>query len=402
LRVVHVDHGLQPASAAWAEHCRAVCEALGVPCLVERIAVRRTRGDSTESAARRIRYAVLAGHVGPREVLLTAHHRDDQAETVLLQLLRGAGPHGLAAMPSVAPFGAGRHARPLLAFRRQALAAYARREGLRWIEDTSNVDLGIARNFIRHRVLPLLEAHRPGAVEALARAAANAAEAAALLDGIAETDLASCESGPALKVSGLNALPLPRRRNLLRYWIRRRGFRAPPSAILEQVLDQSGRETRSGLAAVRWPGGEVRRYRGEITVHVPEAAPDPRLDLPWVPPAPLDIPGIGRLRAAAATGEGLSQARLAGKALRVRLRRGGESCRLPGKAHRHKLKKLLQERGLPPWERRRLPLIYAGEELAAVGDLWVCEPYAARPGEPGWRLVLERFASELSQELLTK
>lgn len=398
MRAVHVDHGLQPASAAWAEHCRAVCAALGVPCLVERLVVRRARGESTESAARRMRYAALARHLGPGEVLLSAHHRDDQAETVLLQLLRGAGPHGLAAMPSVAFFGAGRHARPLLAFRRRALAAYAQQEGLRWIEDASNVDLGIARNFIRHRVLPLLEAHRPGVVEALARVAANAAEAAALLDGIAETDLALCESGPALKVARLNALPLPRRRNLLRYWVRRRGFRAPPAAILEQMLDQFGRETRSGLAVIRWPGGEVRRCRGEITVHAPEPAPpDPRLDLPWVPTAPLDIPGIGRLRAVAVSGEGLSQARLANKALRVRLRRGGEACLLPGRVHRHKLKKLLQQRGLSPWERRRLPLVYADEELAAVGDLWVCEPYAARPGEPGWRLVLERFVSDLPE-----
>lgn len=387
---MHVNHGLQPDSAAWEEHCRRVCAALDVACAIERIEVVRARAEGLESAARRARYAALARHVGAGEVLLTAHHRDDQAETLLLQLLRGTGVHGLRAMPSAAPFGAGRHLRPLLGYRRRELEVYARRHGLKWIEDTSNLDLALARNFLRHRVLPLLESRWPGAVPALARAADHAAEAAAMLDEIAAADLASCRhaEGEGLALGRFNALAEPRRRNLLRYWLRERGLKPPPATILEQILAQCARTTRSGLAFVRWPGGELRRYRDVLSAQTPQPPPDPRLVLPWAPPAPLAIPGVGRLIVEPVTGRGLSPARIAGKQLAVRLRRGGETCRLRG--HRHKLKKLLQDAGVPPWERARLPLVYADGELAAIGDRWVCDGFAAETGERGWRLVLEK------------
>ncbi len=390
LRAVHVDHRLQPASAAWAEHCRRVCMALDVACTIERVEVALARAEGLESAARRARYAALARHVGPGEILLTAHHRDDQAETLLLQLLRGAGVHGLRAMPAAAPFGAGRHLRPLLGYRRRALEDYAQRQGLQWIEDASNFDIGLSRNFIRHRVLPLLERRWPNAVPALARAADHAAEAAALLDQLAAEDLSGCASGEqGLALSLLNALAEPRRRNLLRYWLRARGLKPPTAVVLEQILAQCARVTRSGLAIVRWPGGELRRYRDVLTARAPEPEPDPWLELTWTPPAPLAIPGVGRLIVETTTGGGISPARVAGRRLRVRLRRGGETCRLRG--HRHKLKKLLQEARVPPWERARLPLVYADEELVAIGDRWVCDGFVAEAGEMGWRLVLEKL-----------
>jgi tRNA(Ile)-lysidine synthase len=401
LRAVHVDHALQPASADWAEHCRRVCAALSVPCQVERLTVVAAPGEGLESAARRARYGALARHLASGEILLTAHHRDDQAETVLLQLLRGAGVHGLRAMPAVSPFGAGWHWRPLLAWRRRALEDYARRHGLEWIEDASNLDTAHARNFLRQRVLPLIETRWPAASDVIARSAEHAAEAAMLLDQLAREDLVRCrqeEGGGAqqsLSVGCLRALEPARQRNLLRFWIRASGLKPPPAAILDEILAQGMRAaTRSGSAVVHWPGGEVRRYRDRLSVHVatrPLAAPSPStaagLELLWEPPAPLVIPGVGRLRAEPVTGEGLARARLEGRRLRVRFRRGGETCRLGG--HRRRLKKLLQEAGIPPWERARLPLVYAGEELVAVGDRWICDGYAALEGEPGWRLVIE-------------
>ncbi len=402
LRAVHVDHGLQPTSAAWAQHCRRVCAALEIPCHVERLtlAADAEPGEGLEAAARRARYAVFARHLGPGEILLTAHHRDDQAETVLLQLLRGAGVHGLRGMPADSPFGAGRHWRPLLAWRRRALEDYARRHALEWIEDRSNLDVAYARNFLRHRVLPLIETRWPAAAEVIARAAGHAAEAAALLDRMAAEDLARCrheggeeEGGEAgeLAVACLRALEPGRQRNLLRFWIRAHGLEVPPAAILDQIMAQCLRAaTRSGLARVHWPGGEVRRHRNRLSVHAsaPIPPPDPGLELPWEPPSTLEIPGVGRLRVEPMTGAGLARERLAGRRLAVRLRRGGETCRLGG--HRRRLKKLLQEAGIPPWERARLPLVYADEELIAVGDRWICDGFAAGAGEPGWRLVFEK------------
>ena len=395
VEAVHIDHGLQPASGDWAGHCRRVCETLAVACAIERIEVRGVREEGLESAARRARYAALARHIGPGDVLLTAHHQDDQAETVLLQLLRGAGLAGLAAMPPIAAFAAGRHARPLLGFTRSALATYARQERLSWIEDTSNRDTRLARNFLRHRLLPLIAERWPTAPRQLARTARHAAEAAALLEELAAADLADCgtNAGEALAIDRLMRYSPARQRNLIRHWLRTRGFRPPTAMHLERILAHAHRPPRTRHAAVGWPGVQVRRYRDALFVLPAAPAPDRRLELPWDPPQPLEIAGTGwRLHAVATTGAGLSQERLRRARVVVGLRRGGERCRLPGRAHRHTLKKLLQDAGVPPWERERLPLIYADDELAAVGDRWICEPFCARTDEPGWVPVLERAA----------
>ncbi len=391
LHALHVDHGLHVHSADWAKQAQQTCERLSVPCTVERVQVTQAGGHGVEAAARRARYAALARHVGPGEVLLTAHQADDQAETVLLQLLRGAGVHGLAAMPAIMPFHAGRLARPLLDFTRVQLAAYAAQENLPWIEDTSNSDLRFSRNYLRHRVFPLLEAHWPGAARRMTRSAGVAAEAVELLDELAQSDWNGCHGTEpdALSVSALRRLPVPRCRNLLRYWLRRRGFQAPSAMHLDQVLAQVMRDPRSNQATIRWPGIEVCRYRDELTARVPRGDADAAWSMAWRLTEPLEIPGVGRLRAEPARGDGLSRERIAQMPLTVRLRRGGEICRLPGRAHHHKLKKLLQEAGVPPWERKRLPLVYADGDLAAIGDRWVCEPYAARGDEPGWKLKLE-------------
>ncbi len=391
---IHVDHGLHPWSSEWVRHCQRVCADLGIPFVAEKVEIDRIAQDGLEAAARKARYACLRRHVRAGEVLLTAHHQDDQAETVLLQLLRGAGPRGLAGMPAVSRFSAGRLARPLLRFTRAALARYAEDHRLRWIEDSSNLDQRLARNFVRNRVLPIVAERWPDAARRLSRSARHAAEAAALLDGIAAEDLQVCRiiGKRALRISRLVHLSDARRKNLVRYWIREHGLPAPSEMRLDLVLRQLRLTTQSRSARIRWPGVEVRRYRDELYVvsigQIREPAPG--WNAVWSPDTALEIPGIGKqLRAVAAVGAGLAQARIAGHRLRVRLRRGGESCRLPGRRHHHALKKLLQEAGIPPWERRTLPLVYVDDTLAAIGDRWVCEPFAARRGEAGLVLVLE-------------
>jgi tRNA(Ile)-lysidine synthase len=390
LRALHVDHGLQKAAHAWSRHCLAVCAELGVRCAIERIEVRPQGEESTEAAARRLRYARLVAELNAGEVLLTAHHENDQAETVLLALLRGTGAHGLAAMPAVTKFGAGRHVRPLLGFSRAALHAYAKTEGLSWVDDLSNQDEGMSRNFVRLQVLPLLTSRWPAATRTLARAAANSADTVQLLDEIAAADFTIGAAGQNLSVAALRKFSPPRQRNLVRFWIRSSGFYPPTARHLDQILALIDHAPDSGAACVDWPDAEVHYYRDELVIRARVAAPDYAMQVPWELTCSVEIPDIGwRLRTASATGEGLSKARLGQTPITVRLRQGGEVCRLAGHTHHHKLKKLLQEAGVPPWERERLPLIYAGDELAAIGDRWICAPFAAQTGEPGWRIVLE-------------
>ncbi|MHB8743269.1 MAG: tRNA lysidine(34) synthetase TilS [Sulfuricaulis sp.] len=391
ITAVHVDHGLHPDSAEWAVFAKAICDGLNVPCAVERIRVSGISGHGLEAAARRERYACLARYVSAGEVLLTGHHLDDQAETLLLQLLRGAGVHGLAAMPEMKTFSAGRIGRPLLGFTRSQLMAYAEQQKLKWIDDTSNDDTRFSRNYLRHRVFPLLEHRWPGAARQIARSAGIAAEAAQLLDSLAETDWPVCRVPGcfSLSVTALRRLPSPRQRNLIRYWLRRQGFQAPSALHLDQVMAQVASEPRSRQALVCWPEAEIWRYRDELMALKPHATTDSALKMSWNLRETLVIPGVGLLRAVAVHGDGLSQERVGKSPLVVGLRQGGEVCQLPGRSHHHKLKKLLQETSVPPWERHRLPLIYVDDELAAVGDRWVCEPYAARANEAGWKLRLE-------------
>lgn len=391
---VHVDHGLHTESAVWAEHCRAVCRALEVPLRVERVRVEAIRERGLEDAARRARYGALARLLEPGEVLLTAHHRDDQAETVLLQLLRGAGPHGLAAMPPIARFAHGRLARPLLGFGRAALHAYAEREALVWIEDASNREDRIARNFLRGQILPVLARHWPHAANQLAKAARHHADAAAVLDEVGEADLVRTRVGDeGLSLTALNALSPPRQANAVRYWIRRQTGRMPPEQALKDALAQVRRCPRSRHALIQWPGAAIERYRDQLRLVRPARVPELGWEADWDPGVPLPIPGTGwRLTARECVGAGLASDRLAGRRLRIRFRRGGEICRLPGRTHHHKLKKLLQDAGLSPWERAHLPLVYVDDDLAAIGDRLVCEPYAARAGETGLLLEIERAA----------
>ncbi|GAB6040567.1 tRNA lysidine(34) synthetase TilS [Endothiovibrio diazotrophicus] len=388
----HVDHTLHPDSSRWSAHCEAVCGELGVPCETIRVDARPLPGESPESAAREKRYGVLRRIVGEGSCLLTAHHRDDQAETFLIQLLRGGGPRGLAAMPRVVPFGGGWLARPLLPFSRDELAAYAEEHALRWIDDPSNFDTDFDRNYLRHRVMPSIAERWRGAPETLARAAGHNAEAAELLAQLAAIDLAGVAGSrpDTLSVSGLQALDSPRRRNALLVWFRRRALASPNARHLERLENDVLLAAVGAQPLLRWADVEVRRHRDDLYA----AARSPGIPLPEVIPwsdlsIPLRLPD-GRCLHFAPGGEGdIRLAAFEGARVSLRFRRDGERCRVAGRAHGRPLKKLLQESGLPPWERDRLPLLFLDDELAAVLGLWSCEPFAARPGEPAVRIVEE-------------
>ena len=253
---VAVDHGLRPASRQWAAHCRAIARDLRVPLKVLTTKVERARGVSLEAAAREARYRLLANALHPGEILLTAHHSDDQLETVLLQLLRGSGLPGLSAMPAVAPFAQGLLARPLLSRSRAELESWVREQGLTWVEDDSNVDEGFDRNYLRLRVLPLIRDRWPGSATAVARSARHAAEAQSLLDTLARADTDRASYGESLSIKSLRALAPDRLRNALRFWITRAGYLAPESKRLEDISGPLLDARPDANPFVEWGEGE--------------------------------------------------------------------------------------------------------------------------------------------------
>jgi len=386
LRALHVNHRLHPDASAWAEHCRRFAAARGIPFRLIEVDAVPGPGESPEARAREARYAAFAEVLAAGDHLLLAHHRDDQAETVLLRLLRGAGPEGLAGMPVTRPLGAGQLYRPLLDFTRADLQAWARREGLEWIEDPTNAGTDPDRNFLRHEILPRLRSRWPAADAALARAARLQREAADELARQAAADWASlAETQPdRIAVAPLRALPAARQRRLLRYWIGRINARPLPDARhLQRLLDEVLTAAPDAMPEVRWRGARIRRHDGRLWL-LPETPPATPPMQPWDLRQPLLL-GDGRcLEVREITGEGL-RADLRGREdIRIDFRRGGERLRPAGRGERHHaLKKLLQEWRVPPWERARLPLLYVGEAIAAVPGYCVCAPFAARAGEAG-------------------
>jgi tRNA(Ile)-lysidine synthase len=387
VRAVHVDHGLQPAAADWAAHCRRVCDALEMPLTVLTVTCTADSRGSLEEAARAARYRAFGEILRDGEALLLAHHREDQAETVLLRLLRGAGVHGLAGMPSMRPLGRGWLLRPLLDVPRAALAQYAQAQSLRWVEDPSNRDDRFDRNFLRCRVLPLLAQHWPGYAAPLARAAEHAREAAELADALADLDLAHCAAGAGIDVEALRMLPEPRQRNLLRLWLRRRGLRPPGDARLRSGLRALTAAGPDRSPMLEWGNARLRRYRDRLLLEQGDA-PCPLPPRAWDLAHSLDL-SDGQLVVEPALGEGLRRD-LRERRVEIRFRAGGERCRPVGRPHGQSLKKLLQEQGVPPWERGRLPLIYVDGALAAVADLWICHGFQAESGEPGLRPIWRR------------
>lgn len=390
LQAVYVDHGLQPDSREWGEHCRQSCAELGVPFRVVEVDVAQNAGDGPEAAARRARYSALAGLMQFGDCLLTAQHRDDQAETLLLQLLRGGGAAGLAGMPLYSRFAGGWHMRPLLRYSRTDITACARGEGLSWVEDPSNRSSHYDRNFLRNHILPALKQRWPAVDRTLAVAAEQQAENARLLDQLAQLDYQKLQvDDGSLPVDGLADMDDARLRNMLRYWILRQGHRTPPRQVLQQILQQMFTPRKDADPRVHWAGSELRRYRGRLYL-MADADHDPAGVHSWDGQRPLELSGLKMaLRLEARESEGL-RGDLVKQGLRVCFRQGGETLKPAGRNGHHSLKKLFQEAGVPPWLRDRIPLIYLGRELIAVAGYWIAEGYACAPGERGLLPVLEK------------
>ncbi len=359
LRAVHVHHGLQAVADDWVLHCERFCAALSVPLEVLRVQVDARHVAGPEAAAREARYAAFAAALRPGEVLMTAHHLDDQAETFLMRALRGAGPRGLAAIRPWSAFGAGWLWRPLLSLSRDDLHERARERGLSWIDDPHNDDARYERVWLRRRLMPPLRERWPAAVDSLSQAARHCAEADELLDDLAMLDARAAVDDAGLSAIALRELSPARRLNLLRWWLRSLALPPPPQTALARLpeLLEAPADAEPLLA---WPGAELRRYRDRLHAMPPQPPEPGDFECTWTGTGELELPpGLGRLIGASA----------AQRKLTLRFARGGERYKPVGASQHRTLKNLFQQNGIPPWQRRRTPLLLENGQLIWIGGI---------------------------------
>ncbi len=385
LRAIHVNHGLHADAGDWADACGRLAASLGVPCAQVAVDARHQPGESPEAAARGARYAALAAGLNAREVLLTAHHADDQLEGILLQWLRGGGLRAVAGMARVSAFADGWHARPLLGFTRDELLDWGGAQGLAWLEDPSNRDTRFDRNYLRQEVLPAIRRRWPAAARTVGRVAGQAAEAIAIESALAAADLAAVVRGEALSIAALGALPPPRQNLVLRAWLRGRGLPVPSERTLAALRHDMLESAHDRIPTSDWPGACVHRYRQHLhaTTRAEVAVTVPAGD--WSVGTVFELGNLGRLELVPAVGAGLRRAGLPA-VLQVGTRQGGETFRSSAAAHRRPLRKWLQERGILPWRREQIPLVRIDGEIAAIGDIAYGGVYSAGPDEPSWRV----------------
>jgi len=383
VRAIHIHHGLSPNADRWEAHCQASCARLKIPLITKKIRVQPKAGESLEGCARHARYAAFREILGPNDVLIMAHHQDDQAETFLLQALRGAGIQGLSAMPRwQAPI-----YRPWLHVPRADIQSYARAQGILHIDDESNFDTNFDRNFLRHEILPDLQQRWPQAGKTLARSAALTAESMQCLrDYVAEDYQSIVTERETLSVSRLQRFSEPKQRAIVRHWCQELNHPLPTSLRLARILKDVLSTRQDAMPLVRWGQTECRRYADEIYLLSTCIFPPMDWSATWNLKQPLLLPpGCGILRAIWSEEGGLRLP--TGDTVTVQFRRGGETLQREGHTIHHTLKNCWQQWGIPPWQRRQIPLIYSGSELAMVVDV---ETMAGFFGQPGWRIHWER------------
>ena len=390
LDAIYINHNLHSESVKWGEHCKQICQNLTVP--FQHISVDATpdSGESPEEKARIVRYQALAGELQPDHWLLTAQHIEDQAETLLLQLLRGSGADGLSAMPAQRSLGDGEHHRPLLKVSKQEIEQYATAHDLQWIEDPSNQDQSVARNYLRKTVIPDLEKVWPEANEMLDRSADWMAEASELMMELAGHDLLKCRGNyQSINILELNTLTVIRQKNLLRYWFHCLGLKRPGIVKLNLIFEQIVKARDDASPQLDWQEVSLRRYKDHLYI-IPNW-PSPESGWHII----LDRTGqynlsddSGVLTITEVTGRGIAKSFLE-QSLTAKLREGGERCHPKDRDHSQLLKKLFQDYSVPPWLRERWPILYCDDQITAVPGLFICKGFEASSSEAGLEFSVE-------------
>ncbi len=365
LRAHHIDHALQSESRNWASHCQSVCQQLQVELTISRVSVDLHSGHSPEDAARRARYDALRNDLRSDEVLLVAHHADDQAETLLLQLFRGAGVNGLAAMPVEAAFGSGRLLRPMLQISADRIRVYANNHQLSWIEDPSNLDDGFDRNLLRNQVMPILQARWPSIASSISRSASHCAEAVVINRAFARGVLADQIHGRVLSIQTLAPYSTIEKKAVLRSWIERHGFSMPPTSRLNHLLSDLIAGSSDSAGELLWGGACIRKYRDCLYLGSADDFDSSKsFYYRWSElQQALTITETGQILTRADIPDAYADVP---DGLVVCSRQGGEQIRLAGHRIHKSVKKLFQECATPPWLRGRLPFIYSGDTLIGI------------------------------------
>ena len=381
ITAVHIHHGLSENADDWQQHAKALCHSLGVRLISESVVVNET-GAGLEAAAREARYTMFEKQLVKNGVLLLGHHADDQVETVLFRLLRGSGARGLSGIPQIRAVGTGHLIRPLLNKPKSSLQAYAQARQLSWIEDESNQQQQFDRNYLRNTVIPKLAQRWPDYVQGVMRSAEQSGQADQLADSVARADLALLDprlerGGWSLDLARMVELEPLRQKNLLRYWPEIYGLAALGQTFIDEVISSLLSAREDSEPKVLRADLQLCRYRQRLYLlrRSGRAKADLGLCLFWSGDEPLVLPDGNLLITEPTLGEGLRLNNV--ERLEVRFRQGGERCQPLGREHSNSLKKLLQEYGLEPWWRERVPLFYIDQHLVAVGNLWVCEGWQA-------------------------
>ena len=382
LSALHVHHGINPQADVWSVFCADLCALYGVSLQVKHVDIAPLRSLGIEAAARKLRHAALAQQ--QVDFVVLAHHLDDQVETLLLQLLRGAGVRGASAMPTIKHrANAPTLLRPLLNVPRSILLEYVQQHDLQWVEDESNADDTYPRNFLRHRILPLLEQRFPAYRKTLLRSAQHFAEATELLDQLAQQDADGAISDICLDIKQLRMLGIVRGKNLLRYFLTAQGATIPDSTRLQEMLRQLCNARQDAQVCIDWQGWQMRRYRDHAYT-MPALSPPVEFTVLWHGEAEILLPPPhGVLYFRNTIGQGISVAKLQLGIAKIRSRRGGENIRVDAARPQRDLKNLLQEHEMLPWQRNLLPLLFCDADLVCVPGIAIANTYRAQPNEAG-------------------
>jgi tRNA(Ile)-lysidine synthase len=375
---LHVDHGLDERSAERAAAAVEIAEQLGLHCRLEEVSVEPRKGP--EADARKARYEVFSHYLNADDVLLTAHHADDQAETILMRLLRGSSPRGLAGIPRQRRMASGWIARPLLDWTRNDILDWLDHHQLQWVEDPTNLDTSLDRNYLRQHIMPALSKRWSGAGQAIRRSGQLCAGAAECIEQTARHDLKMLTSDAGrVSMKGWTELSGFRQASLIRHWAESQGHPAPPGPQLDEFLDQVRHAGADRQPELRWNDAVLHSYDNCLWLEQLHSCP-PDWQAHWQGMETLTLPeGLGTL---SLTGR---QARLDFMAT-VCFGQAGESIRLPGRQHRHSLSQLMNEAGIPPWQRRLWPRLWKDSTLLAVGSVWIDQPFAQWLESHNWQL----------------